>query len=94
MKLPLIRTRKRNDGDVNIESDNIQKSNNIAQNVERTITDNDFQEEIHEKNVQCPGGKQQCPSRYSCCDNGHGGYNCCPMPNVSNCLVFAVLVHL
>lgn len=90
MKLPWIRTRKRNDGNVYIESDKIQKTNNIAQNVEETIKDNDLeihdlQKEIH---VQCPGGEQQCPSQYSCCDNGQGGYNCCPMPHVRNCLIF------
>ena len=37
------------------------------------------------KNVICPGGEYYCPDGDTCCNNGQGGYGCCPLPNAVCC---------
>ena len=33
--------------------------------------------------VVCPGGKMSCPELNTCCDDGKGGFSCCPENDVS-----------
>ena len=32
--------------------------------------------------IPCPGGKMSCSAEQTCCDDGSGGYKCCPLPMV------------
>lgn len=86
LTLRWIPTKTRNN---HLLNNKIIHTNQHAQNIDTDLTsiDSTVSETVKAGDVHCPGGTTTCPDQYSCCDNGQGGYNCCPMPNVSNTII-------